>query len=763
MYKSYKEQPFIMSTPINLFKLFLLLVTSFILTACGGGGGNNEDNSGEILVEISYGAGPGGEIALIDSTIDEETVSFTVVPDDGFAIDEVTGCGGTLIGNIYETAPIFEDCTVVATFLPTYTVTSIAGLGGSISSTSTIVKEGDSTQLTVEADYGYGIDSVTGCSGVLNNNIYTTSPVMEDCTVSVNFVETGAVAQLSFEQIKKFSFSWLDVGYSTYYQILENIDGSSGFIQVGSDIPSGVMNYEHIVPLYARLNASYILRSCNVNNCIDSDIITINENLVSAIGYFKASNTSDLGSGSAANQFGSAVGLSANGTTLVIGSSSEGGVSSGINGDQTTESLRSSGAVYVFVLNNGVWHQQSYIKASNPDNIDQFGSVLGLSNDGNTLVVGAFGEDSDASGVNGDQSNNNDSGAGAAYVFVRNAEIWSQQAYLKASNPEYSDFFGEALSLSGDGNTIAVGARFENSDASGINGNQNNEGRFGSGAVYVFVRSGVDWSQQAYIKASNPGIFDFFGYSVSLSNSGDTLAVGAPEESSGATGIGGDESDNSVFDSGAVYVFTRVGNSWSQQEYIKASNTEANDKFGSALALSGDGSTLVVSAPEEDSSAVGINGDESDNSAIQSGAVYVFTLNNNDWTQQAYLKANEHNTFTSAMFGSSVSLSIDGNILAIGAPNDGRVFADIGGGNLTSSTSSGSAYTYARDNGVWNFESHIKSSNMNSQDQFGENLGLSNDGKTLGIGASFEDSNAQGINGDQENNDTLSAGAVYLY
>ena len=103
---------------------------------------------------------------------------------------------------------------------------------------------------------------------------------------------------------------------------------------------------------------------------------------------------------------------------------------------------------------------------------------------------------------------------------------------------------------------------------------------------------------------------------------GDTLAVGAIQEDSSATGINGDQADNSASDSGAVYVFTRDASGvWSQQAYVKASNTEARDFFGSVAV---DGDTLAVGANVEDSSATGIDGDQADNSAAGSGAAYVF-------------------------------------------------------------------------------------------------------------------------------------------
>jgi hypothetical protein len=81
----------------------------------------------------------------------------------------------------------------------------------------------------------------------------------------------------------------------------------------------------------------------------------------------------------------------------------------------------------------------------------------------------------------------------------------------------------------------------------------------------VFVREGANWSQQVYVKASNTGWADRFGTSVALSGNGDTLAVGANSEDSNATGIDGDQADDSATQSGAAYVFVREGANWSQQ------------------------------------------------------------------------------------------------------------------------------------------------------------------------------------------------------
>src|SRR5262249_6428205 len=238
--------------------------------------------------------------------------------------------------------------------------------------------------------------------------------------------------------------------------------------------------------------------------------------------------------------------------------------------------------------------QEAYLKASNTQAGDQFGWAVAIS--GDTAVVGAHLESSNATGVNGDQANNSSIQSGAAYVFVRGDAGWSQQAYLKASNTGIGDHFGHAVAILGD--TIVVGAPFEGSIA--------------TGAAYVFVRNGTVWSQQAYLKASNPDLNDQFGFSVAVS--GNTIVVGANLHSSGAAGVNGDQNNNSALQSGAAYVFARNGSTWTQQAYLKASNPGVNDEFGFSVGISGD--TVVAGAWQESSNSTGVNGDQSNNSAF---------------------------------------------------------------------------------------------------------------------------------------------------
>ena len=471
--------------------------------------------------------------------------------------------------------------------------------------------------------------------------------------------------------IKTFNLSWSASEKATGYQVFEDPNGTSGFTQVGATTTGTTAAISVSGLLHTRLNAKYAVRACNASGC-SANSVAITPDLTQAIGYFKASNAERD------DEFGSSVALSADGNTLAVGAVRETSISSGVGGDQADNSVRDAGAVYIYVRSGGVWTQQAYVKASNTGQDNFFGISVALSGDGNTLAVGAYGENSRAKGIDGDQIDGGAPYAGAVYVFARSGIVWKQQAYVKASNTLDTSYFGASVAFSADGNTLAVGSPGETTNASDISRN----GVFaieGIGAVYIFSRNGngTGWSQQAFLKASNLtiGRLNFwsgndsrsFGASVALSDNGNTLAVGVPGEDSNATGINGDQYNTSAIDEGAAYVFTRTASVWAQQAYIKASNTvsfraavvnvwspDVGAKFGGSVALSGDGNTLAVGAKGELSNATGINGNQADNSAARSGAVYVFTRADSVWSQQAYVKAS--NTGANDGFGIRVAL-----------------------------------------------------------------------------------------------------------
>jgi FG-GAP repeat len=460
--------------------------------------------------------------------------------------------------------------------------------------------------------------------------------------------------------------------------------------------------------------------------------------VISQQAYLKASNT---GGG---DNFGNSVAVS--GDTVVVGAPREDSSAVGV-GVSPNETAYDSGAAYVFVRSGGTWTQQAYLKASNVGVDAGFGSSVAIA--GEIIVVGANSEDSATSGVNnipaGTATN-----SGAAYVFVRNGGTWTQQAYLKASNTEQYDRFGESVAVSGE--TIVVGALFEDSGSVGPGSPQNNNSGVDSGAAYVFTRSGVVWSQQAYFKSSNSQVGDQFGGSVAIS--GETIVVGAEEEDSSTLGVGSTPNE-SARRSGAAYVFTRSGLTWSEQAYLKASNTGAGDAFGYSVAVSGE--TIVVGAYLEDSSTTGV-GSVPNEMASDSGAAYVFVRSAGIWSQQAYLKAS--NTVGNDLLGYAVAVS--GDTVAVGASGEDSSTTGVGSTPNAAALGSGAAFVFTRSAGIWSQQAYLKASKSTVGDYFGISLGIS--GPSLIAGASLENSISTGVNSvPNEESVDFNSGAAYVF
>ena len=565
----------------------------------------------------------------------------------------------------------------------------------------------------------------------------------------------AAVSTLSFESNKTFRFTWSDVADATYYQLMENPDGASGFTQVGSNIVQGNGVANHIVPLHARVSAQYILKSCNSFGCTSSSTLSVSSTMTNSIAYLKASNTG------LNDWFGDVLDVSSDGNTLAVGAPREDSSLTGVNSTATDTTINDSGAVYVFTKSNNVWQQEAYIKASNTGADDHFGSSISLSGDGKTLVVGAENEDG-----NSDAKSN----SGAVYVFYKATSSWAQQAYLKPTYSDNDDQFGAfgALDISDNGNIVAVGAIYEDSGETEFTGTGNNNTSVDAGAVYIFTRSSSVWQQTQYIKADNTGAGDNFG-KLSLSGDGLTLVVSAFNEDSSSTGINSTE-NNSATDAGAMYVFVYDGTNWTQEAYIKASNAEADDEFGGdeSLLISQDGLTIAVAAGGEDSNALGlsdVNTEGADNSSQSSSAVYVFRKESGTWSQEAYIKSDHDND---NLFGGKRGLALNktGTSLAIGTiwNSSSNLGVSSDSNNSGSLTQAGAVYFYTKSGSSWAKTSFLKAPNTGSSDQFSVSIAMDETGATMVVGAAKESSNATGVTGTgQTNNGTSGAGAVYVY
>jgi hypothetical protein len=351
-----------------------------------------------------------------------------------------------------------------------------------------------------------------------------------------------------------------------------------------------------------------------------------------------------------AQAFGWSVAIS--GDTVVVGTHGD-----AVGPDQ--------GSAYVFVRSGGIWIEQQKLSASDAAAGDLFGYSVAIS--GEIIVVGAPFDDG-AAGL--DQ--------GSAYVFVRNGGVWSQQQKLEASDAAAHDQFGYSVAISGE--TVVVGAPTD--DAAGEN----------QGSAYVFVRSGVVWSEQQKLEASDATADDFFADSVAIS--GDTVVVGAHGDD-GAAG----------FDQGSAYVFVRSGGIWSEQQKLEASDAAALDSFGDSVAISGE--TIVVGAPFDDGAA-----------GENQGSAYVFVRSGGVWSEQQKLEASDAAYFNIV----GLSVAISGETVVVGAVESG-----------SQGTFQGSAYVFVRTDGVWSEQQRLKPSDAEESAVFGHSVAIN--GETVVVGA----------------------------
>ena len=665
----------------------LALITLLALAACGGGGGGGGDNGGGTTplpapTALSYSSpqtfSTGAAITALSPTVTGTVSSYSVSPalPSGLTLNSTTGA-----------------------ITGTPTAASAA------------------TNYTVSAQNSTGSTNFT-----LNITVTLGTPAMPVLTLTLTN--------------KQVQLSWTAAAGATSYRVRKN--PGTGFVQIATDL--SVTNHVDDIAVHLTdwVNTSYVVQACNSGGCTDSAARTlVPANSVATIATMKAPVPRAL------SGFGGAVAVSADGSTLAVGSMGNSNGIAGIDGDQTDTSKPDSGAVHVFVRSGEQWVQQAFIKASNPDNADQFGVSVDLSADGSTLAVGAHGE---ASNSAADPTNNSASGAGAAYIFVRSGTSWTEQAYLKPNAQNAADSFGRSVALSDDGSVLAAGAMNEDSADTAINGNASDNSSFSVGAAYVFVRSGATWSQETYLKASNAELGDSFGATVGISGDGQTIIVGAPGEDSA---IAGDQTNNAALDAGAVYVFRRDSPvSWEQTGYLKASNIDAGDVFGAvfgglvlgvqrSIDISEDGNTIAVGAMREASG----NGEQNDDSAANAGAVYVFTREASGgtfaWNQQAYIKAS--NPGNNDLFGAAVTLSADGNHLAVGATGEDGNAAGVGGVVDNTLNAGGAVYVYTRSSATWAQTNYVKAPDPNNQN-YGVSLALSGDASLLVVGGTGEDS-----------------------
>ncbi|MCF7695940.1 FG-GAP repeat protein [Mycetohabitans sp. B2] len=384
--------------------------------------------------------------------------------------------------------------------------------------------------------------------------------------------------------------------------------------------------------------------------------------------------------------FGESVAISGDGQTVVVGAYFS-----------DPDGLRYAGAAYVFTREGDKWTEQKKLTASDKAEDDYFGHSVAISDDGQTVVVGAYRSGPYAGGSKR---------AGAAYVFTREGDKWTEQKKLTAKDKETSEYLGYSVAISGNGQTVVAGAFWNDPD-----------GLTNAGAAYVFIQEDGKWTEQEILTASDKAKEDQFGYSVAISGDGQTVVAGARYSKSNRVSAG------------AVYVFVRESSGWMQQEKLTASDKAQGDYFGESVAISGDGQTVVVGALVSDPDGL-----------TDAGAAYVFTREGGKWTEQKKMTALDK--AEDYMFGISVAISGDGQTVVVGAHKSGS----------DNEVVVGAAYMFHQVDSEWEQSQKLTTLDKVMSDQFGHSVAVSGDGEIVVVGAYRSD--VDNVTG---------AGAAYTY
>ncbi len=541
------------------------------------------------------------------------------------------------------------------------------------------------------------------------NGLVTTS------AVDIN-ITTQPSLSVHVSGIKTLDFSWSAIqGVITFvlentpggamlsatsYLLESNPDGNSGFTNLSLLSTTGIVitpnstniaqqTAQGVVALHRYIpnvtDPQFGVRTCfQAAKCEASmrhnTAIVTNSTLNDMIGRIQRANTT--GVGTANDAFGQSLDLSGDGNSFIVGA----------NLYDAPNLTNNGGGAYVFTRNGSTWTQQAFLQVPSVfhSSNDNFGVSVSINANGDTVAVGATGDD----GVASVDSVNE----GAVYIFERNGSAWTYVTDLRASNRQVGDEFGSSVSLSDDGNTLAVGAHFED------------DGDTDSGAVYIFTRTAGSttstWVQQAFLKPTHAfNVNANFGAAVALSGDGNTLAVGAPFWL------------NKI---GRVDTFRRSGTSWSSfLSFPSRVDSAVDDHFGSSVSLDANGDILAVGAPNKDAAA---------------GVAYVYHIAfGRHWGLHTTFRAS--NAESGDQFGTSVSLSADGNLLAVGAIGEDGSSNGVGGVKNNTLNSSGAVYMYEFGT-VWVERAYVKARNPAASQFFGRASSLSSDGNTLLVGPS---------------------------
>lgn len=715
----------------------LATAATISLVGCGGGGGGNAptpQNPGS-------GSQPGQlQFAATQPTVDEAAGTLTINVTRTSGSDGVVGVS---IATSDGTATAGQDYTAVGT-----TISFAAGDSAQKSITLNVAND-----AADEPDETFTIVLSNPTGGATLGTQTTATILITDDDEPAGQPLPSAVTAVVSAKTKALTFTWTGGANSTSFRLMAAATGEA-FAQVGADLQAtatgtqlGIATHLYNWVLEAASTVKikrYRIDGCNAAGCTPSNVLDVEQVLsVLATGYLKASETT------ADSELGTAVAVSGDGKTLVLGAP-------GMSND--------AGAVFVYRY--GIAQSGESVLLPTPDRISapsqiemRFGAAVAVNENGTVLAVGAPSESHDQQGIGAypNVPNDNAPKSGAVFIYSRASvnDPWSPTpVYVKANDADDFDAFGTSISLNTDGTVLVAGA--PNQD--------------GSGAVYASIFTANQWTMLAdIVKAPNADGGDQFGAAVAVNSSGSVILVGAPAEDGSGGGGFDPPDDDAVTDSGAMY-FVSVDEIKQHAPELrlreatrrfKAHNAAVGAAYGTAVATNRTSNVIAVGAP------FAIN---------DRGQAYIYSTNNNPQgpagLDTASLVPSRFGPLS--RYGSSISLSADGNVIAVGSV--GNTSADMGvdsAGAFGNLGDAGAVDVLIRPPATnWSLIAlnaldiqFVKPVNPGPLDRFGTAVALSADGSTLLVGAPGEDGNGVGhsANNNLADNSVLEAGAAYLY
>lgn len=631
-----------------------------LLSACGGSSAS-APGPGASEPRINVSTSAGGSASTRDLAANE-SVSFT--PDEGFYLDEVTGCPGTLDGLTFTASPVATSCTLTVNFARhEYTVSVTTTAGGTVDDDNLLVLHGESPQIAIHPDSDYRIASAQGCPGQLQDVVYTLAPVETECDLAISFeprpaVQGDIVLRVEGQAVKKLLFEWEPQPWAHEYRLYESHNGVDfeQLVQIEGD----ASRHEEVVPIHLQADAVYRVEACSYDICEYSEAVAI-ANAEEAIGLLVPGDYTDQ----EAFNFGGGIALSGDGSVLVASLRVDGCGIMVLSGDLLNDPQeqcldwpvgysnielshdgsviaisdateegsggeRDAGAVSIYAKGDAEWALVDTLQPEIPIEHEYFGASMAISGDGSRLVVGGqVVYCADCSPAFHSASTNR------AFFYERGGNQWELKQIIKDESSRHSDYFGTSLSMSADGNWLTLGAQ----------GDAGNTGKF-----YTYQYNEGAWQERWQTPSPSDGTYQFFGR-VTLSANGKALFA-----------IGG----GSDYRAEIIYEYLMGDDGW---ELVNTIDPLGFGELGfgayKPAAVSENGEYLVLTYEKNHFFYEEAGDDRYDWVAEGRGTVIVMSKQDDEWQEKSYLSlpyANEWQVYGFLPVG----LSLDAEILAVG-------------------------------------------------------------------------------------------------